>query len=300
MSAPRRSSRTERAVSASSAALDSAYTSQPAAHTRAHGGKRKRKAGNVSSIVRAARRKSYARARPHIVSEQAYLQAPPAQPSHFDANIDPALAGTDYLEGQQQPPQYVNGVQVTPAAHPPLAPGLSDPYANTIPVARLPHKKRGVTRFWATNSSIAAARVYPPRDYGIRLPGDSVNDEQTATLSSAQADAARAQQAAQQQQQTEMSLRQGATKFGRRRVTDASRARAREVHVPAPAQYGIGVGVGVGVGAGLDAYPPMVEADEQEFELPYDIQWAAENGELDNKKRPSTYQKIRSSECRIE
>lgn len=34
---------------------------------------------------------------------------------------------------------------------------------------------------------------------------------------------------------------------------------------------------------------------EHEFVLPYDIQWAAENGALDAKKRPTAFQRIRQS-----
>lgn len=293
----------------------------------------------LASVVRDARRKRYARAQPHIAStNQAYLDTPLAGsqadvgtqgmdgsvgasvdgPMHFDANLDPALSGTDDLgyglEGQerqlhqpQQPPQYVNGLEIEASAHPPLAPGQADAYTLEQDASTTSKKGRGVTRFWLNNSSIAssiAAQRLLPSKLGIRMPGDLPGDERS--LSTAEADAVRAQQAAQLQNQTEMSLRQGAVKFGRRKVTEASRSHARDAYTLVPQinnnGYGIGVGVGVGVGNLVDQYPPMnvemglQEGEQQEFELPYDIQWAAENGELDSKKRPSTYQKIYSSE----
>ena len=342
----------ERAMSASSAAFDPELAQALSGVKRTRSGSRKHatasaaaaKKRSIASAVRKAKRKRYARAQPHIVStNQAYLQTPLASdvhattagdagvgedqqtelgmsmPMHFDANIDPALAGASDVygvEGHQQPPQYVNGLHVDASAHPPLAPGQSVGYAHDqtttttpTPSTRSQSKKgRGVTRFWLNNSSIAssiAAQRAHPSNAGIRMPGD----DDTATLSIAQADAARAQQAAQHQQQTEVSLRQGAVKFGRRKLAEASRSHARDAYALLPPVthngYGIGVGVGVGVGGMADQYPPMnvdtsmQEGDQQEFELPYDIQWAAENGELDNKKRPSTYQKIRSSELLV-
>jgi hypothetical protein len=130
----------------------------------------------------------------------------------------------------------------------------------------------GVTRFWRTNSSIAAQSAEAPskkKDFmssGMYCQDPDPNSPRklvNRVLSRRHAEL------------------KAARKKGRSNETESAEGEgSRDVFPPMPYDYG----------------EELFFQQEHEFALPYDIHWAAENGSLDLQKRPEAYQRIRQSE----
>lgn len=136
-------------------------------------------------------------------------------------------------------------------------------------------RSSGVTRFWRNNSSIAGKSEAPSKKKDFMSAGIYCQDPDpnsprklvNRVLSRRHAELT------------------AARKKGRAAALAANGAgndEERPVFPPMPYDYG----------------ETHFFEQQHEFVLPYDIQWEAENGTLDAKKRPDAYQRIRQSERR--